>query len=155
MATALKAALALGLLLVPAPMSAQPIGFAEPATRAPEDDQNLQYAASVARVTPLTRQGDLGGTIFSTVGGDPAMNGEYVFLAFDISPAEGARIFKVGDVLEYRIVAETPGRVLLAVQENDIRDGGEIYVRNRQVAVSWTPGADGAPPAAVRVETVP
>jgi hypothetical protein len=155
MAFHLKAALALGLLFAPAPVFAQPIGSAEPVTRAPEDEQNLQYAASVARVTPLSHQGDLGGTIFSTVGGDPAMNGEYVFLAFDISPAEGARIFKIGDVLDYRIVSETPGRVLLAVRENVMNDNGEIGEGSRHVAVTWTPGPDGTPPANVTVAPAP
>jgi hypothetical protein len=156
MAHRLKAALASGFVLIAAPAAfAQPVGTSAPATVEPDRDEYLQYAASVAQVHPLSHQGDASVSIFSTVGGDPAMNGEYVFLSFDISPAEGARIFKVGDVLEYRILSETPGRILLQVSENVMRDGGEIGTESRRVAVTWRPGADGAPPGSVTVATMP
>lgn len=155
MAFHLKAALTLGLLFAAAPAIAQPVGSGAPATVQPDEDPNLQYAASVSRVHPLNQQGDAAATIFSTVGGDPAMNGEYIFLSFDISPQEGARIFRIGDVLDYRIVSETPGRVLLEVRENVMNDNGEIGEGSRRVAVSWTPGAGGAPPASVTVATAP
>ena len=156
MAFHLKAALALGFLLTAAPAAlAQPVGSGAPATVEPDANENLQYAASVASVHPLSHQEDASVVIFSTVGGDPAMNGEYVFLSFDISPAEGARIFKIGDVLEFHILSETPGHVLLQVRENVMRDGGEIGESTRRVAVTWRPGADGAPPANVTVATAP
>lgn len=137
------------------PAAAQPVGSGGPVTLSPDDDPNLQYSAAVASVHALTRQGDASVAIFSTVGGDPAMNGEYIFLSFDISPAEGARIFKIGDVTEYRILSETPGRVLLQVTENVMNTGGEIGVARRRVLVTWRPGVDGAPPASVRVATAP
>ena len=155
MAVHLKAALALGIMLAAAPALAQPVGSAEPATVAPDPGENLQVAAGVTSVHQLSHQGELGGTIFSLVGGDPAMNGEYIILSFDISPAEGSRNFRIGDVLEYSIVSETPGRVLLQVRENVMGDGGEIGERSRRVAITWTPGPDGAPPASVTVATAP
>jgi hypothetical protein len=145
MAFHLKAALALGLMAAAGSVSAQPVGDAAPVTIEPDTDEYLQHAASVARVTPLRHQGEVSATIFSTVGGDPAMNGEYIFLAFDIEPHEPSRIFRIGDVLSYRILSETRGRVLLQVSENVMNDGGEIGTRNRRVLVTWTPGPDGAP----------
>jgi len=149
----LGAALALGLMAAASPALAQPIGAGAPATVQPDTDEYLQHAASVASVHQLNRQGDLSATIFSTVGGDPAMNGEYVFLSFSGSPHDAAQIFRIGDVLSYRIVAETRGRVLLQVTENVMNDSGEIGTRSRRVAVTWTAGAAGAPPASVRVAT--
>lgn len=151
----LKAALAFGLSLAAVPALAQPVGSAEPATVAPDPGETLQVAAGVASLHHLSHQGELGGTIFSLVGGDPAMNGEYIILSFDVSPAEGSRNFRIGDVLEYHIVSEAPGRVLLQVRENVMRDGGEIGERSRRVAVTWTLGPDGAPPNSVTVATAP
>ena len=156
MALHLKAALAFGLLAAAAagaPASAQPVGDAAPHRAEPETDEGLQYAASVARVVSLTRQGDANASLFSTVGGDPAMNGEYIYLSFESDPHEAAQIFRVGDVLEWRLVAETRGRLLLAVRENIMNANGEIGERRRRVAVTWTPGAGGAAPARVTVAT--
>ena len=151
----LKSALAFGLLLVAAPAAAQPVGDAAPHRAEPETDEGLQYAASVARVVMLNRQGDANASLFSTVGGDPAMNGEYIYLSFESDPHEAAQIFRVGDVLEWRLVAETRGRLLLAVRENIMNANGEIGERRRRVAVTWTPGANGAAPASVTVRTAP
>ena len=148
-----RIALALGLLLAAAPAAAQPIGDSAPHRAEPETDEGLQSAASVARVVMLPGQGDQNASLFSTVGGDPAMNGEYIFLSFESDPHEAAQIFRVGDVLDWRVVAETRGRVLLAVRENIMNANGEIGVRRRRIALTWTPGANGAPPARVTVAT--
>lgn len=147
-------ALLLGSLLLAAPAAAQPIGTSAPATVQPDEDENLQYAASVGQVNALTHQGDLSPSLFSTVG-DTAINGVYLFLSFDISSAEGARIFKVGDVADYRILSETPGRLLLAVTEDALGRNGEPYQAHRRVLISWTPGPNGTPPASVTVRTAP
>ena len=150
-----KAGLLLGALLIAAPAAAPPIGSGAPATEQPDEDENLQYSAAVSQVHSLTHQGNLSPTLFSTVGGDPAINGVYLFLSFDISPAEGARIFRIGDVSDYRVLSETPGRLLLAVTEDGLRNGGDVYQMRRRVLVTWTPGPDGTPPGAVTVRTAP
>lgn len=148
-----RAALALGIIAAASPAWAQPIGEGGPATVQPDTDEGLQYAAGVARVTALRQQGDLSASIFSTVGGDPAMNGEYIFLSFSNSPHDAAQIFRIGDVVDYRIVAETRGRVLLQLSENVMNAAGDIGIRSRRVAVTWTAGPEGAPPTSVRVVT--
>jgi hypothetical protein len=150
-----KAGLLLGPCLVAAaPAAAQPIGRGAPVTTAPDDDPNLQYAASVGQVNALTHQGDLSPTLFSTVG-DTAMNGVYLFLSFEMSSAEGSRVFRVGDVSDYRIISETRGRLLLAVTEEDPGRASVPVRRSRRVLISWTPGPGGTPPATVRVATAP
>ena len=63
-----QAGLLLGaFLFAAAPLAAQPIGRGAPVTAQPDEDPNLQYAASVGQVHALTHQGDLSPTLFSTV----------------------------------------------------------------------------------------
>ncbi len=93
--------------------------------------------------------------LFGVAGGDPAMNGLYTYIAFYLDVGDGWRVFRIGDFLEYRVVSESPGRVLLAINESVMNAQTEISGRRRQIAVTWTPGADGAPPTSVRVATAP
>ena len=155
MARRLKAALALGLLLAAAPAAAQPVADSGPATLQPEaQEDNLQWAASVTVVNQLQRQGDdFTVKLFGVAGGDPAMNGLYTYLAFYLDPGDGWRVFRIGDFLEYRVVSESPGRVLLEINESVMDARSNISARRRQLAVTWAPGPDGAPPTAVRVAT--
>ena len=118
----------------------------------PDPDENLQWAAAVDLVTPLRRQGDLTVKLFGAAGGDPAMNGLHTYLAFFDSPAEGWRLFMLGNILSYRVVAETRGRLTLEIRENVMNQATtEIGVRTRRVLVTWTAGPDGTPPASVNM----
>lgn len=120
----------------------------------PDPDENLQWAASVVQIDELRRQGGQTVKLFGTAGGDPAMNGLYTYLAFFESAGDGWRVFRLGDVLSYRIVSETPGRVALEVRESVMDERtGNIGTRARRLLVSWTPGTGGAPPGSVRVAT--
>ena len=153
-----KVTILMGLALLAgaaAPALAQPVGAGGPVTVEPDGDEGLQVAAGVSQVHSLTHQGDANVSLFGLTGGDPAMNGEYVLLSFNGDPAEGSKIFRVGDVLEFHILSDAPGRLLLQVRENVMNDGGEIGVQSRRVLVTWTPGAGGAAPAMVRVQTAP
>jgi len=121
----------------------------------PSDEEGAQWGASVVRVDPLLDQGDLTVKLFGAAGGDPAMNGLYTYLAFFHSPAEGWHVFRIGDFLEYRIVSETAGRVALEVDESVMNQAsGEIGSRTRRIALSWTPGPDGAPPVTITATNV-
>jgi hypothetical protein len=118
----------------------------------PDPEESLQWAAAVIRVDPLRRQG-LTAKLFGTAGGDPAMNGLYTHLAFFESPDEGWRVFRLGDFLSYRILAEAPGRLTLEVRESVMAPGSAaIGARTRRLLVSWRSAA-GAP-AAVSVAAV-
>jgi hypothetical protein len=129
----------------------RPIVPAGPAQAvSPVADASLQDEASVVRVDPLRATRGPTVKLFGAGGGDPAMNGLYTHIAFFQGPAEGWRVFRLGDVLDYRILSEAPGRVDLEFTESTGPDAaGAIGSRRRKVIVSWTPGADGAPPASV------
>jgi len=135
------------------PPAAAPLAATAPAAIVqPDAEVDLQWAASVVELTPLTRQGDATVKLFGTAGGDPAMNGLYTYIAFFDSPAEGWRIFRLGDFLDYRVLSESPGRVDLALTESTMDPAsGMIGSRTRQIIVGWSVAADGSVPATVTV----
>lgn len=124
------------------------------ATVRPDPDDGLQLAASVVRVDPLRRQGALTVKLFGTAGGDPAMNGLYTYLAFFESAGDGWRVFRLGDFLSYRVLAETPGRLTLELRESVMdQRSGAIGARTRRLLVSWMTGPAGEAPASIGVTT--
>ena len=133
--------------------AAAPLTAAGPAAIVqPDADEGQQWAASVVELTPLTRQGDRTVKLFGTAGGDPAMNGLYTHVAFYDSPAEGWRVFRIGDVLDYRVLSESEGRVDLELRESVMDEAtGQIGDRTRRVIVGWPIAADGSAPAEVTV----
>ncbi|NJC42139.1 hypothetical protein GGQ87_002434 [Brevundimonas alba] len=138
----------------PAPAAtAAPLAAAGPAaTLQPETDAALQQAAAVVRLDQLTGQGPITAKLFGTAGGDPAMNGLYTHLAFFQGPADGWRVFRLGDVLDYRILSQRAGRIDLELEESQLDEAtGRIGSRTRRVIVGWTIAADGSAPAEVTV----
>lgn len=133
--------------------AAAPLTAAGPAAIVqPDADEGQQWAASVVELTPLTRQGDRTVKLFGTAGGDPAMNGLYTHVAFYDSPAEGWRVFRIGDFLDYRVLSEREGRVDLELNESTMdQASGEIGSRTRRVIVGWALATDGSVPATVTV----
>lgn len=118
----------------------------------PDADEGQQWAASVVELTPLTHQGDRTVKLFGTAGGDPAMNGLYTQIAFFDSPAEGWRVFRIGDFLDYRLLSESPGRVDLEINESTMDEAsGDIGSRKRRIIIGWAVATDGAAPATVTV----
>jgi hypothetical protein len=140
-----KAMLALAL-------AALSVGSVRAETIRPDPDENMQWAAAVVQLNPLRGQGDLDAKLFGAAGGDPAMNGLHTYLAFFESPGDGWRVFRLGDFLTYRVLAEARGRLTLEIRESTMNAGtGAIGSRVRRLRVSWTAGAGGAPPATVNV----
>ena len=120
-----------------------------PQTLAPETDGALQTAASVVELTPLEGQN---AKLFGTAGGDPAMNGLYVQIAFFVDPAQGWRVFRIGDFLDYRLLRAAPGVVDLELTESVMDPATQqIGSQKRRVIVAWTAGEGGAAPTAVTV----
>ena len=148
-----KAAVPAAEQAMPAAPAAAPFTAAGPAaTLQPDADENQQWAAAVVELTPLTRQGDRTVKLFGTAGGDPAMNGLYTHVAFFDSPAEGWRVFRIGDVLAYRVLSEREGRVDLDIVESTMdAASGEIGSRTRRIIVGWALATDGSAPATVTV----
>jgi hypothetical protein len=140
------------------PASAQSANAPPPGGTAvirPDADEELQWAAAVVELDMLRNQGDATVKLFGTAGGDPAMNGLYTYLAFFESTGHGWRVFRLGDYLDYRIVSERRGRVLLEISES-IMDAstGRISTARRRLLVSWSAAAAGEPPASVNVAAV-
>lgn len=117
-----------------------------------EMNDNLAWAASVVELGALTHESNSGVKLFGLAGGDPAMNGLQTYLAFYESPAEGHQVFELGNFLDYRVLAEAPGRVDLEIQESTMDEAsGTIGSRTRYVMITWTEGADGVPPMTITV----
>lgn len=152
MAFRLNASLALAFF-VAVPAAAQPPAETGPATLSAEEDEHLQWSAAVVVFNELRQQGDFTVKLFGASGGDPAMNGLYTYLAFYHGPGDGWRIFKLGDFLNYRVVSESRGRILLEVNESVMNEQTEISSRRRRILVNWTPVANDEPPNAVTVAT--
>ncbi len=130
-----------------APLTAS--GPAETLGAMPVEDDSTQSAASVVRVDWVAEDS---AKMFGTAGGDPAMNGLYTHIAFYGSPGDGWTVFRLADVLDYTVLSSSAGRVDLDLHESILNEAtGEIGSRHRKVIVAWTPGADGAPPAAITV----
>lgn len=130
-----------------------PLAAAGPAaTVQPDAASDLQMAASVVSLDPLQAQGQATVKLFGTAGGDPAMNGLYTFLAFFQGPADGWRVFRLGDVLEYRILSQAPGRVDLEIKESRLDEATTtISSHIRRVIVGWAVATDGSAPATVTI----
>lgn len=130
-----------------------PLAAAGPAAvLSPESEIALQQAAAVVSLDELPGQGPLAAKLFGTAGGDPAMNGLHTHIAFFQSPAEGWSVFRIGDVLEYRVLSQRPGRVDLELRESVLEPAsGQIGSRLRRVIVAWPIAADGSTPVEVTV----
>lgn len=114
--------------------------------QAEADDDTLQWAASVVRVDVVPNQQDGFAKMFGAAGGDPAMNGLYTYVAFFRGPAEGWRVFRIGDFLDYRIVAAAPGQIDLEIRESVMDpQTSDIGARTRRLIVSWDASARDAP----------
>ena len=137
----------------PSSPRAAPLTAAGPAAiLQPDADPNQQWAASVVRLDALENQGDRTVKLFGTAGGDPAMNGLYTHVAFFESPAEGWRVFRIGDFLDYRLLSEAPGRIDLEIDESVLDAAtGQIGSRKRRIIVGWALPTDGSVPATVTV----
>lgn len=132
---------------------AKPLTAAGPsATVAANREEEVQTAAWVVRVDPLSRQGDHTVKLFGTAGGDPAMNGLYSHIAFYEGADTGWAIYRIGDFLDYRVLSESPGRVDLEVTESVLQgDTSDIGSRTRRVIVGWAPPADEGAPESITV----
>lgn len=117
-----------------------------------EPQEQAQDAASVVRVDPLTNQGDHTVKLYGVGGGDPAMNGLYTYIAFFEGADTGWQVFRIGDVLDYRILSERSGRVDMEITESvQLGEPGDIGSRKRRVIVGWDPPTDEGSPDGVTV----
>lgn len=80
--------------------------------------------ASVVRLLHLTQSEDA--HLYSTAGGDPAINGLYTYLAVFQSPMDGNQVFELGDFNDWKLLYERPGQIALQVSRSFIDPAGEV-----------------------------
>lgn len=110
---------------------AQPSGPAT--TIASATDDALLSAASVTEVH-MVKDADI--KLFSTAGGDPAINGLYTYLALFTAPDGWDRIFMIGDFNSWDVIEESPTRVVLKVSRSWIEESsGDIKTADEKLII--------------------
>lgn len=111
-----------------------------------------QASADIVRVDYLKHQGE-GATSVKLLGwggGDPAVNGLRTNIAFYVSPGEGWRVFTVGDFLDYRVLADSPGRVDLEIDFTGLdEETHDFNTSTRRAILTWTASDDWSVPDTV------
>lgn len=112
----------------PAAQAAAPAPAAEPAK--PSGPPRMVAAETVtddlsgaAAVTDIHFVEDADVKLFSTAGGDPAINGLYTYLALFTAPEGWTRIYMIGDFNSWDVIEESPTRVVLKVSRSWIEEG--------------------------------
>lgn len=123
----------------PAASRAEPAG--EPETLSVVGEDNLQWAASVMQIHPMETQN---AKIFAVSGGDPAINGLVTYLGLFAGPAEGWRVYRIGDFEEWTVSEEGRRRVVLDARESRMGEDGDIVTEDRRLIVEFRMGEDGA-----------
>ncbi|MEQ1781178.1 MAG: hypothetical protein ABMA14_07455 [Hyphomonadaceae bacterium] len=123
----------------PVPPAAAPAPAAEPAkpsgparTVAAETvSDDLSGAASVTDIH-FVKDADV--KLFSTAGGDPAINGLYTYLALFTAPEGWTRVYMIGDFNSWNVVEESPTRVVLKVSRSWIEEGtGDVKTADEKL----------------------
>lgn len=122
------------------------LAFAAPAlaategpTTAPEKIAALTEDQPAAYVTDVKwiESAEMGAKIYSTAGGDPAINGLYTYLAIPgESPGDGWKVFQIGDFNEWKIAEETKDHVVLAVSRSWVdQASGDIKTVEEKLSI--------------------
>jgi len=128
----------------PAPSAGVTTTVSGPArTITPRGSEERADDVSVARVAPV---GESGAKLFSTVGGDPAINGEYLFLAVpsDDAPMEDPKVYKLGDFNSWSLESQSAGQLVIRVSRSWIDEAGDIKTAQERYVVAvpaWSAGA--------------
>ena len=104
----------------PGDTRAEPAG--EPEIIEIAEDEDLQWAASVMQIHPMANQN---AKLFAVSGGDPAINGLVTYLGLFAGPAEGWRVYRIGDFEEWTVSEEGRRRVVLDARESRMGEDGE------------------------------
>jgi len=123
----------------PAVETAKPSGPAK-AIEA-EDDQFPE-----AYVTDVHHIKDANFKIFSTAGGDPALNGLYTYLARYNDDERGwTQVYMLGDFNSWEVIEESPTRAVLKISRSWIEEGsGDIKTADEKLIIDL-PATAGTP----------
>ena len=121
----------------PAALNLKPTGPAVTVAAAPE-------SMPEAFVTDVRLLKDGSAKLFSTAGGDPAINGLYTYIAIWSDEDQWSKVFQIGNFNSWNIAEEAPGRVVLKVSRSWVEDGsGDIKTAEEHLIVT-VPKADSA-----------
>jgi len=74
--------------------------------------------------------------IFSTAGGDPAINGLYTYLAAFTPPDGWTRVYMLGDFNSWEVIEESATRVVLKISRSWIEEGtGDIKTAEEKLII--------------------
>ncbi|HYC97961.1 hypothetical protein [Brevundimonas sp.] len=123
------------------PPEARPSGPSQ--TVRPSTDAGLAMAASVDFVQPLNDHG-YSAKLISLSGGDPAANGNHLYLVFFKGPAEGHAVFPLGDFASWEVEQQEVQLVLKVSQDVVGPDGAVTRGPERRIIVGYAPGGPEA-----------
>ncbi len=116
-------------------------------TTAPETIAVIAEAPAEASVTDVKwiDSAENGAKIYSTAGGDPAINGLYTFLAIPgEAPDGGWRVFQIGDFNSWKIAEQAKDHIVLEVSRSWIdQASGEVRTLEEKLNVPLV-GPDAA-----------
>ena len=98
-------------------------------------ETELQEAAAVSQLHSIEAQD---AKVFSISGGDPAVNGLVTYLGLYISPAEGWRVYPIGDFAEWQVAEVMNERVVLSVRQDTAGPDATIQSRSFRVMVKFS-----------------
>jgi hypothetical protein len=108
-------------------------GEAKETVKAVEGDTPEAYVTDVAFI----EASETGAKIYSTAGGDPAINGLYTFLAIaGEAPGDGWTVFQIGDFNSWEIAEQAADHVVLKVSRSWVdQASGEIKTVEEKLSV--------------------
>jgi len=114
----------------PAAEPARPSGPAR-TVAAEKVSDDLSGAASVTDIH-FVKDADV--KLFSTAGGDPAINGLYTYLALYTAPDGWTRVFQIGNFNSWGVMEETPTRIVLKVSRSWIEEAtGDVKTADEKL----------------------
>ncbi len=130
----------------PAATPAQPSG---PAQTLEAENEHMPEA----HVTDIHNIKDADFKIFSTAGGDPAINGLYTYLARYNDEQRGwTQVYMLGDFNSWDVIEESPTRVVLKISRSWIEEGtGDVKTGDEKLIIDLP--ADPEKPVSVTPAT--
>lgn len=86
-----------------------------------------------------------GAKLYSTAGGDPAINGLYTFIAVHAEmPDEGWRVFQIGDFNSWTLLEDRGTEIVLEVSRSWSDENGEVQTNPAERMIVSVPDRDDA-----------
>lgn len=115
-----------------APAAVEPAKPSGPAKTIEAEDDHMPEAW----VTDVHLIKDADFKIFSTAGGDPAINGLYTYLAAYTPPDGWTRVYMLGDFNSWEVIEESPARAVLKVSRSWVEEGsGDIKTADEKLII--------------------